>query len=366
MPNRDVRIALKALVCLLAGGLLLGAGPVLGQQVEPAPEYENVFHRSSGWTGADGTYSYPLRDGRTLWGFSDTFFGDVVDGVRQLPCRFVHNSVVLQSGSSFDFPLAPVFRPPGDHGSWFWLFDGAEGDQILLGEFEGDGQDNGFGFRQIGLWVARFQPRPGGAGVKVSDLQRLPHFRSDDKEQIAFGPAILETPSWLYLYGALDREGVRNSVLARVPRGCLDQPRAWRFFAGDQWKKDISSVRPLFAGAAMEASVHLTSSGEYLYVGTDGGGMGSSIVARLAPTPEGPWGEPMLIFEAPEHKGDVFTYCAKAHPELSENGRLLLSYNVNTSNFEKLVGDADIYRPRFLWWTPPQPGWLPHGRRDHP
>jgi hypothetical protein len=338
---------------------LLLASPSAVAQIQPAPEYESAFHRTSGWTGADGTYSYPLANGQTLWGFSDTFFGEVVDGARQNKFRFLHNSTALQEGSAFLFLPAPVFTPPGHGKTWFWVWDAAEGRDILLGEFVGDGENNGFGFRQVGLWSARFQLSPADRRVLVSDLQRLPHFAQRDKHSVTFGPAILETPAWLYLYGVLDKDGTRYSVLARAPRGCLGQAGTWRFYDGKGWNKELWSVEPLFGGAAMEASVHLTRSGQYLYLGTDAGGMGSPIIARLAPSPEGPWGEPIAVSEAPEHQGTVFTYNAKAHPELSQDGRLLISYNVNTSDFTKLFQDAGIYRPRFLWWTPPDPDWLP-------
>lgn len=343
------------LLLLIIAGLALLTNAARAEQVEPAPEYETVFHRQNGWTGADGTYSLPLPDGRVLWGFSDTFFGEVLDNVRQAPARFVHNSVVVQDGSSFTFPWAPAFLPPNPQ-HWFWLHDGAEGDQILLGEFRGDGVDNGFGFQQVGLWVARYQLT--GPRVIVKNLKQLPFFVQSGGKTIAFGPALLPTPSWLYAYGVMDEDRTRFSVLARVPRGCLDQPGAWRFYDGSGWSRDVKSVKPLFAGAAMEASVHRGASG-YLYVGTDAGGMGPRVIARTAPAPEGPWSEPHLIVEAPEHQGDVYTYNAKAHPELSHEGRLLISYNVNTTNFQKLVEKADLYRPRFLWWTPPDPSWLP-------
>ena len=83
------------------------------------------------------------------------------------------------------------------------------------------------------------------------------------------------------------------------------------------------------------------------------------ITTREGEAPEGPWSEPVAVAKAPEHQGDIFAYNAKAHPELSRDGRLLISYNVNTSDLAKVVADADIYRPRFFWWTPPQAGWLP-------
>jgi hypothetical protein len=350
------RIAERILAAVACA--ILASSAVSAEKIEPAPEYENAFRRDRAWTGGDGTYSYPLANGQILWGFGDTFFGQVIGGVRQEPYQFLHNSMVLQGGSTFTFLPAPVFTPP-DQTHWFWLWDAAEGQEILLGEFLGDGQDNGFGFRQVGLWSARFQLSSTDLGVQVSDLKQLPHFSRRDKEQITFGPAILETPQWLYLYGVLDREGVRHSVLARTPRGGLARPEEWRFFDGQQWSEDLWSAQPLFAGGAMEASVHQTASDEYLYIGTDAGGMGDRIIARLSPHPEGPWGEPMDVYRAPEHRDDVFTYNAKAHPELSKDGRLLISYNVNTTDFKRLFSNADIYRPRFFWWTPPDLGWLP-------
>ena len=325
------------------------------QTTSPAPEYENLFKRTSGWTGADGTYSYPLPDGRTLWGFSDTFFGEVIDGARKEPFRFVNNSLVVEEGGKIEFLPAPVFTPPGKK-SWFWLFDGTDSGELLLGEFDGHG-DGGFGFRQVGLWHARY--RVDSDKARVLELSKLPHFVSEKGRLITFGPAILQTKAWLYLYGVADRDGGRHSVLARAPRESLSQPGTWRFFDGSAWSKEISKVETLFTGAAMEASVHQTQDGGYLYVGSDAGGMGTDIVARYAKSPEGPWGEPVPVGKAPEHGGDIFAYNAKAHPELTREGRLLVSYNVNTSDLAKVVADADIYRPRFFWWTPPNEGWLP-------
>lgn len=332
-------------------------GSAWADTVEPAPEFETVFRRQSGWTGADGTYSYPLGHGQTLWGFSDTFFGEVRDGSRVEPFRFVNNSMVAQSESDFVFLPAPVFTPP-QAGHWFWLFDAAD-QEILLGEFRGDGAINGFGFRQVGLWSARFQLDSPPTRVRVRDLRPLPFFLERDGATLTFGPAILNGPAWLHLFGVMDRDGQRWSVLARTPRGQLGQPGCWQFYGPNGWTNDPWSVSPLFAGAAMEASVHRTRSGELLYVGTDHGGMGPAIIARAASRPEGPWSEPHPIFEAPEHQGDVFAYNAKAHPEQSSPNRLLISYNVNTSDLRKVVTEADLYRPRFLWWTPTNLGWLP-------
>ena len=44
----------------------------------PDPRFNRQFTRlGDGWTGADGTYSVALPDGRTVWMFGDTFLGRV-------------------------------------------------------------------------------------------------------------------------------------------------------------------------------------------------------------------------------------------------------------------------------------------------
>lgn len=330
------------------------AGPLQAQPQTPAPEYEEAFHRSHGWTGADGTYSYPVPGQATVWGFSDTFFGEVREGRRLRPFRFEHNSMMLQKGERFEVLEAPVFLPPQGGESWFWLWDGTSRGEILLGEFAGDADETGFGFRQVGLWTARFEVD--GSTVRAWDYVKLPHFRNMTGRLITFGPAVLETPAWLYLYGVMDRDGDRFCVLARAPQGSLAQAGTWRFFDGTGWSRDLDAAAPLFSDAGMEASVYASASGEFVYVG---GPMGSEITARVAPAPQGPWGPSFVIGRAPEHGGDVYAYNAKAHPEQVRDGRVLVSYNVNTTDLEKVTVDAEIYRPRFFWWRPERAELLP-------
>ena len=109
----------------------------------------------------------------------------------------------------------------------------------------------------------------------------------------------------------------------------------------------------------MEFSVHRTQSGAYVYISNAEGGMTDRIVARKAPSPAGPWSKPTPVKQLPKHHKNVFYYNGKAHPELSREGKILISYNVNTSDLKQVVEDADIYRPRFFWWTPPDESWLP-------
>jgi hypothetical protein len=72
---------------------------------------------------------------------------------------------------------------------------------------------------------------------------------------------------------------------------------------------------------------------------------------RLSPKPQGPWGEPIPIFQCPEAGWDdsIFCYAAKAHRALSERpDQLIVTYVANAVDFNTVVQDTRLYRPRFL------------------
>ena len=332
---------------------------VYAQNVRPAPAFEAPFNRTSGWTGADGTYSLALDPATTLWCFSDTFFGEVVEGERQ-DFKMVNNSLVLQTGSDYRFLEAPSFRPPDGKG-WFWLLDGlqSKGDfEILLGQFQ-RAPGGAFGFKQVGLWHAEFVLRQDSAAVL--EYTRLPHFQNRDNDLISFGSALYEGPVWTYILGTRDRDEKRESLLARVPRGQLGNAGAWRFYDGAKWARKAKNAEAIFVGCSMESSLFPTQDGGFLYLGGGGDFLKGEVVARYAKSITGPWGPETLILKAPERKDQVIIYNAKAHPQLTEHGEILFSYNVNTMDLEQVIDDADIYRPRFYWWKPADLGWLPEG-----
>ncbi len=64
----------------------------------------------------------------------------------------------------------------------------------------------------------------------------------------------------------------------------------------------------------------------------------------------GPWSAAKPIYQVPniDAKKKHFTYAAKAHPELSRPGELLVSYVVNSFDFGESATNAAIYRPRFV------------------
>ena len=121
---------MSILPLLAALELCAGAEPA----GKAAPEWDALFQRSAGWTGADGAYSIQLSADTTLWLFSDTFVGRVKDGKRLDTCM-INNSIALQRGTNspeFFYGTAADGKPASfitpQHGSrrdYFWLAHGA-------------------------------------------------------------------------------------------------------------------------------------------------------------------------------------------------------------------------------------------------
>jgi hypothetical protein len=79
------------IVILIASFLFLGVTELHGQEKVKADCTPNFPFKQT-WWGADAAYSIPLPDGRSVWIFGDTLYGDrrVVEGNDP---RMVRNSI---------------------------------------------------------------------------------------------------------------------------------------------------------------------------------------------------------------------------------------------------------------------------------
>ncbi len=326
-------------------------------------DYEKAFRRTSGWTGGDGTYSVPLGKGKTMWLFGDTLIDDVLpSGAHTKDTIMINNSIAIQDGhepSNIEFLTGGTekkpdsfFKPPDGHG-WFWIHDALPDKDnnkvfVFLDQIEKHGEGV-FGFRHCGTWIAEVDT--GGDEITVKDYKKIQHFQGaeEGKPAKAFGASILSEKDWTYIYGTEDYALEKNLVLARKPAGTIDKEEVpWEFYTGNGWSNNMDNLKPLCRGVGNELSVHKTEDGKYILTSQEGG-FGPEIYVRIASSPEGPWGPPQVIWKAPEANESIFTYNAKAHPELSDKEKgLLVSYNVNGSTAEAILEDADIYRPRFI------------------
>jgi hypothetical protein len=358
-------------IILLAVSLLCCAGgkPGLNVAVEMLPQYDALFSNEDGWTGADGAYSVALNQNTIAWFFGDTWIGQLKNG-QHVNATLVNNSVAIQHGRSpaeaemdFHFGRAgdgspAAFIRPADGRGWFWVFDGvltAKGLYLFLIQVERTAGNAVFDFKVIGTWLGHVEnpaDLPSAWRVRQS---RIPWSKFSASESILWGSAVLQIDNDLYIYGTTEEVGStdrkKHMILARIPVSRLADYSRWRFYADGHWVSDFRQVSRLSANMPHEYSVsYLPVLKQYAAVYSQDG-LSKNIMARLSPEPQGPWSDPIWLYQCPEAEWDnsIFCYAAKAHAIFSQApDQLIITYIANSVDFNKTASDARLYRPRFL------------------
>jgi hypothetical protein len=352
-------------------------------ETRPAPEWDNLFDRKSGWTGSDGIYSIPLNEydapsdmpaDSQLILFSDTFIGEVDDNDRRQNTRMINNTLALLQSNipdpdQIDFfwrtdssgnPLT-VFvpnTPNANPGDWYWLMDGISLNQTLyVFALRLNGTAGGFGFEVNGVVLLKFKMDDQNF---ISDVEQFdtPFFLKNAAENwdIVLGQAIMPMTNasgnpfpdgYIYVYGPKSKSSGKELMAARVLPEEIENFSKYEYWNGTAWGSQIEDLMKLTDGISQEFSVTPVGEEKYLLVYQTG----SSVAVRLGESPTGPFGMFYIVYNCPEVLSDpnIFVYNAKAHPGLSNKEELLISYNVNTFDFWAHFSNADIYRPRFIY-----------------
>ena len=368
-PSARKIVNFRRLCLLVALALLVGCAAQPSVVVEPWSQFDALFARDKGWTGADGAYSVELSDGLILWLFGDTWIGKIRDD-RHVDSVLVKNSIALQTGTDpadahveFFWGITERGKPtaffhPADGKGWLWPYQGhlaSNGLYLFLVQLETDPSPTSLGFKVTATWLAHVgNPRDPPAMWQITQ-NRIPFGSYSGSGDTLFGSATLQEGGFVYIYGVRDlvQDGFRNKhmLVARVAEDRLGDFDQWRFYGDGQWKKSFSEAGPLCGHMANELSVSsLADRKSYVAVYTPDG-FGEKIAARTAPTPYGPWGQPLELYRCSEASWaeDIFCYAAKAHPHLSnEPEELIVTYVANSTDFDRVADDARLYRPRFL------------------
>ncbi|CAN5173715.1 hypothetical protein BH20ACT5_BH20ACT5_20560 [soil metagenome] len=377
-----------AVLLLIAGTVVTTAAPATARPAPaqplavPAPEWDALFDRETGWTGADGIYSIPLSGderpgtatgGLTFWTFSDTFVGRVnADGGRLPGSTLVNNTMAVQRGGAPDparikfvvnsdaagRPVAQV--EPAEPGRWFWPNDGivVDGQLYLYSLRMKRGGDPVFNFETDGvslLSTSASSPPPFETYTEVDTPLYLP--ASGDEGDLTFGLGVMPNTvragapapdGYLYVYGVRNDPN-KKLLVSRVRPGQIEDFSAYRFWDGTDWSPSITAAVPVTSRVSSEFSVTPLADGRYILV-FQRDTLSDKVAVRYGASPVGPWSAPEVIYTAPEAglTPNTYTYNAKAHPHLSRPGELLISYNVNSFDFFEHFDNADIYRPRFI------------------
>jgi len=365
-------------------GVPYSSGCNAAYETRSAGEWDDLFDRSSGWTGADGIYSIPLNEfdatsdnpaGKQLILFSDTFIGEVDSSNKRVNTKLINNTLALLQSNSpnpsdiqffwkEDSTNAPktVFvpnTPNANPGDWYWLMDGiALNDTIYVFALRLNHTTGGLGFEVNGVVLLKFNL---DSANFISDVEQFdtPLFFKNESEgwDIVMGQAVMPmtissgNPSpdgYIYIYGPKSGGGSgKELVAARVLSNEIGNFQKWKFWNGTEWGSDIANCVSLTNGISQEFSVTPIASNKYLVVYQ----LGNSVAFRMGESPIGPFGIFHSIYNCPEVliDPDVFVYNAKAHPSLSNKKEMLISYNVNSFSFADNLANADIYRPRFIY-----------------
>ena len=337
--------------------------------VETVPEYNALFYRENGWTGADIAFSVPLTDNKTLWLFGDTWIGKIRAG-KHVDSAMVNNTIAIQEGKDpvnanleFYYPVnhgkpSPFITPLAGKG-FFWLDHGGivtkKGLFLFMNRvIKPLGNGSVWDFKSVGLTMACIR-NPEDHPSQWRIIQRnIPWIRfSPNGNEIIFGQPLLKADGMIYIYGLEVDVKARNRylVLARVKDDRLEDFNDWAFYFNGKWQADFTKASRLADRFGAELSVsYQPAIHKYVAVYTELG-LSKNIMIRFAPAPEGPWSKPHVVYVCPEMdwSRDYFCYAAKGHPELSvREDELLITYACNANDFWKMASDARIYWPKFL------------------
>lgn len=301
------------------------------------------------WTGADSAYSVKLPGGKIAWIYSDTFLGTVnADHSRPLDSPFIHNSIIIDdhgtlttyTGGTADAPESLVSVEGGVAGqNWYWFGDATvEGKhlRVMLIEFEKTGPGN-FDFAFVDTAIASFSLKD----MSFEGITALP------ESDVQWASAIYEDGKYTYVYGVEDLQAQKFAHLARVRSGQLTTG-AWEYLGESGWVSDPTASKRILEGVANEFSVTKFQGRYTLVTGDATEILSSKIVMYRSTSLTGPFEGKTVLYSTPETSGNVFTYNAKAHPELGNGRTLNISYNVNSFDTNDVYADVDNYRPRYV------------------
>jgi len=342
--------------------LVLSRLVLLQAQHAVLPAYDQFLKFNTvegGWLASDATISLLLPDGNTLWLFGDCIVGEesapyVINGDKS---AFINNAAIIEHDGvmtacyqgTIEHPSSFI---PGEGGDIFWPEHATiENDTLKIFAIRIIYQDNG---------TPGFNFRVGTTHLAYFKYPEMEYFKTEEVKYITdttmrFGAHVLKKEDHTYIFGVKDTtEGIFKypvPVLARVVTS-VDEP--WQFYAGNgNWSFNCKDA-VLIGDRPMSESFFVYEKNNHYYLIMHEIWMVGELYLLEADELTGPWnragsvGIEKRFCVIPKH-GNNFTYNLFAHPQFQNDGRILISFNVNTSDFWSIYNDTRNYRARFLW-----------------
>ena len=358
-----------------------------------------------GWTGGDSTYSLLLPNGDTAFFFSDSYIGEwprakgdgtVTRSPRGLRTTEINcplpicdppassfiarNSIVVLDKSRTR--MRTLVGPKNENGlSTSYFKDPAPGLNYWLGDAillpgPGKAKPRLFVFlhkfdRELkfhGAAIAKLNPRT-LAIDQVVDVLPFPNLETH------WGTAMIKEGDYLYIYGKGSRDGKKQIFVARVGSQSsltdLAKTDTWSAWDGRAWTPGLENAKPIIPTRDSISDefniVRLNVRGKstYIFAGIDTTapwGSWRDITLYSACRPEGPFTGKHVAYQMPESNSftvpglvpdvklrqHLVVYNPHIHPQFSQDGRILISYNINRTHNDDTIY-IDGYRPRFIY-----------------
>ena len=318
--------------------------------------YNQVANQNGqSWTAGDNDVSFDLPDGRRMWFFNDSFYGNNLPGTNVFPGgTFTRNAVVIQNtdGSLHSLPITnqggqwTYFRIPdedviyntnGDSGSGvknvFWVGDALiEDGEVKVYLIEVYGNDRSY----LGKFTY-----PGLEFIGIEEQE--PFCRRYEK--------FFVEDDMIYLYANGGEGWTRTMYAARAELGDMNGKKGtWEFWDGTAWNKDNTKAVEVSNRGADD----VIKLGEGNYAQLSMPVLSPEVYVNFAPSPEGPWEHATLVGVA-DQSANFWYYMPNFHGQLA-NGKYSISMSANywgclffCKDCENQVfTDKYWYRPRYI------------------
>ena len=310
----------------------------------------------------DGMYSVALPDGRSIFLIGDSFVCDVTNGSRPASAHMYRNTYIVYDPATGKASPIYDFRGPGTQSSaavppghpfedkWYWPLDGfVAGNKLYVFQslmyMKGEGM---WGFAYDSSSLLRYSL----PDLKLEKDEPI-LFKSD--KEIHYGAAAFNDGDYIYIYAQVD---VTNDMDAKTDVYCARATvdnlyGSWEYWNGKSWTNDSSAAVGLSGLSSVSVSSQfnvfplkdryvLLTENKKLWV--------NEIYTFTSASPTGPWGNKKTIYVVPPFQdSNLMCYNAMAHPQFVKDNMILVSYDMNTSDFAQQAKDVSTYRPRFFW-----------------
>lgn len=306
--------------------------PVLNNQIYKDSTVTAFFRRTSGQIAADGGYTIPLKDGRVLWLFGDSYVDQYDEATQSVPCLFnANNTLLVQPKGEWNWHQ--TITQPGSRGAKSFFYDDEKNFIWPMTGFQQGDTVYVYCLNLRKTGSAQYDMKNMGntlAKIYVPTMNIVAYTRLQDFNGIGFAQGFIDDPAdrYIYTYGLKENK----IYAARIARSNVNGP--WDFWDGSAWQADINRIAVI--ADAPGFSVHFSKvRGKYLYLSCEFSlacDNGKDIYASTSTSVTGPF-TPRKVIHTIDDKinGHLpFFYGALAHPEyINAKEELLINYSIN-------------------------------------